>query len=87
MQFHVHTFLSGIWVSLAAAVADAIAGRESWRKMIVPGTTMISVLTGALAGAVSVTYAPLVVSIFMPTVVIALIVLALLSGLATVDDE
>ena len=86
MQFHVHTFLSGIWVALATAVADRIAGRAGWEAAVVPGVTMLSVLTGALAGALSVTYAPLSVSILMPTAVIGVIALALLAGLIPVED-
>ena len=86
MQFHVHTFLSGVWVSLATALADMIAGRAGWRAAVVPAVTLLSVLTGAFAGALSVTFAPLSVSIFVPSAVIAVIVVALLSGLVPMDD-
>lgn len=86
MQFHVHTFLSGVWLTLAAAVADLIAGRAGWREALAPAMTLLSVLTGAFTGALAVTYAPLAVSIFMPTAVILLVVIALLAGRAKLDD-
>ena len=86
MQFHVHTFLSGIWVALATALADRIAGRGDGRAAVVPMVTMLSVLSGAFAGALSVTYAPLAVSIFLPTAAIAVIVAGLVSGLIPMID-
>ena len=86
MQFQVRPYLSGVWVMLAGAVADLIAGRAGWREALVPALTLLSVLTGAFAGALSVTYAPLVVSIFMPAAVIAVIVIASLAGLVPPDE-
>ena len=88
MRFHVHTFLSGIWVALATALADRIAGRGDGQAAVVPLVTLLSVLSGAFAGALSVSYAPLAVSIFLPTAAIAVIVAGLLSGLIPmIDDE
>jgi uncharacterized membrane protein YoaK (UPF0700 family) len=81
MDFHVRTYLSGMLVTLAGKVADAIAGRGNWREAVGPVVTLLSVLIGALAGALTVIHAPLVVSISLPAAVIAALVIALLTGL------
>ncbi|TYC64299.1 DUF1275 domain-containing protein [Rhodobacterales bacterium] len=81
MDFHVRTYLSGMLVTLAGKVADAIAGRGNWCEAVGPVVTLLSVLIGALAGALMVIHAPLVVSISLPAAVIAALVIALLTGL------
>ena len=81
MDFEVRTYLSGILVTLAGRVADASAGRARWREAVAPVATLLSVLVGAFAGALTVIHAPLVVSIALPAAVIAVIVVALLIGL------
>ncbi|MCD1637065.1 DUF1275 domain-containing protein [Martelella mediterranea] len=81
MDFEVRTYLSGILVTLAGKVADAIAGRARWREAVAPAATLLSVLAGVFAGALTVIQAPLVVSIALPAAVIAVIVVALLFGL------
>ena len=86
MHFKVRTFLSGLWLTLSAAVADVIAGRSGWRVIVVPLVTLLSVLSGAFAGALSVTHATLVVSIVVPAAVIVAVVVALLAGLVREED-
>ena len=85
MDFHVRTYLSGTWLALSEAVADAIAGRGEWHGSVLPLVRLSSVLIGVLAGSLSVTHAPLSVSIAVPAAIIAVVVVALLAGMA--DDE
>ncbi|KCZ55557.1 hypothetical protein HY29_11620 [Hyphomonas beringensis] len=87
MDFYVRTFLSGMLVTLAGTVADVIAGRANWREMVVPLATLLSVLSGAFAGALMVIHAPLAVSISLPTAVITIVVIALLTGLVRPEDD
>ena len=87
MDFYVRTFLSGMLVSLAGTVADVIAGRATWREAVVPVATLLSVLVGAIAGALMAIHAPLVVSISVPVALIAAIVIALLTGLVDPKDS
>ncbi len=87
MDFYVRTFLSGMLVALAGTLADVIAGRANWREMVVPLATLLSVLGGAFAGALMVIHLPLTVSITLPTAVITIVVIALLTGLVRPDDN
>lgn len=65
-------FITGTLVSLASAVADALAKRGPWSKVKGPALIWLSLAGGAVAGVYSTTLLPDALVLLAPAVAVAL---------------
>ena len=81
--YTVHTFVSGVIVTIGSDVADAISGRGAWRQALLPLSIWGAILAGAAVGALVVLRIGLFPSLLVPA--LAVTALAFVNGLGWLE--
>lgn len=74
--FTVHTFVSGVVVTIGSDIADAISGRGEWKQALLPLNIWGAILLGAFVGSILTLKVALVIALLTPAALVSLLALA-----------